>query len=341
MGKALILAVVGGLVAHWLSIPLAWMIGPLLTVGVARMLGLDLQSVPGGRQLGQSAVGVAVGLQMTPSVMDFLMQEIGLILISGGVTVLMGWPMAVLLQRLSREDAKTCYFSAVPGGLSEMAVLGARYGAQVEPIAIAQTMRLAMIVLIVPPFMAYSGFTGASLNTPSGVMIIAWPTTALFSVAAIALSFIFNRLKVSNAWILGGIVTGCCIALVGRQALGLPVLAINTAQFLLGLGLGVMFNRDFVTRAPKFMRAVALVMLVMLALAWGAAALVAQVTEHDFGTLFLGFAPAGVTEMVLTAKALGFEAPLITAIHLARIFLIVLFAAALFRLTMAEKAPSL
>ncbi|MEX1057661.1 MAG: AbrB family transcriptional regulator, partial [Natronospirillum sp.] len=122
------------------------------------------------------------------------------------------------------------------------------------------------------------------------------------------------------------------IAVVSGQVLALPWVALNGAQFLLGLALGVMFRREFVTRAPAFMRAAAIMVGVMIILAAGFAYLVSLVTDHGFGSLMLSFAPAGITEMMLTAKALGFEAPLITAIHLTRIILIVVLTAGLFRL---------
>jgi len=333
------LALIGGTTAYWLNVPLAWLIGPLITIGMARIAGMNLKTPSGGLQIGQSTVGVAVGLQMTSPVVFFLYQEIGLILTAGSVTVLLGWPMAVLLQRLAQEDIKTCYFAAVPGGLSEMAVLGSRYGAQVEPIAIAQTMRLAMIVVVVPPVMALSGITGDSLMASSGADFLSWLNTALLIAVAVAVSAVLSRFKVSNAWLLGGVLTGCSIAVASKMVLGMHALVIHAAQFFLGIGLGVMFNRNFVTRAPRFIRSAAVIMVVMLGLAWAGAALVSHYTEHDFGTMMLSFAPAGVTEMVLTAKALGFEAPLITAIHLTRILFIVMFAVLLFRLTIEEKAP--
>lgn len=329
---ALCLATVGGLVASFFSLPLAWMIGPLLFVGITSMVGAPLSAPKGGRQLGQATVGVAVGLQMTPDVVAFLLQEIWLIVVAGLATILMGIPMALLLRRLSGEDTTTCYFSAVPGGLSEMAILGQRYGAQIEPIAIAQTLRLALIVLTVPPLLAYSGITGEYLNESArGAIAGPWLTLAFVAVGVVV-SGALSRCRVSNAWILGGILTGSSIAVASGQVLALPWLVLNAAQFLLGLGLGIMFRREFVTRAPRFMRAAALMVLVMIVLAAICAYAVAQVTDHGFGTLMLGFAPAGVTEMMLTAKALGFEAPLITAIHLTRILLIVLLTAGLFRL---------
>lgn len=83
-------------------------------------------------------------------------------------------------------------------------------------------------------------------------------------------------------------------------------------------------------------RMAAFIVLIIIAIAVGLAAIIAQLTPHEFGTLLLAFAPAGVTEMVLTAKELGFEAPLITTIHLARLILIVLFAALLFRFTLGR-----
>ena len=340
LATAIALALVGGWIAQWLSIPLAWMIGPLLTVGISSMLGLPLKSPFLGRQAGQSTVGLAVGLQLTPPVLLFLWQDFWLIVGAGVITVLLGIPMALLLHRISKEDAKTCYFSAVPGGLSEMAVLGARYGAQVEPIAIAQTIRLAIVVIIIPPTLGLLGITGDALNAPSQAITVSWPTTLLWVAVAMSASAFLSLLKASNAWILGGLLVGLGIALIQQIPLALPVLMVNLAQFLLGMGLGVMFKHEFMTKAPRFIRAAALIVAILMTIAVVFAALIAQLTQHEFGTLLLAFAPAGVTEMVLTAKELGFEAPMITAIHLARILLIVLFAALLFRLTLGRTPPT-
>lgn len=331
------LAFVGAIIANALDLPLAWMIGPILIVGAGRMVGLRLESLPGGRHLGQSTVGVAVGLQLTTSVLSFLVQEFWLILLTGIVTILLSWPMALLLNRLSGEDKKTCYFAVVPGGLSEMAILGERYGAQVEPIAIAQTIRLGIIVLLVPPFLAYFGSSGDYVYGGESANTITWTFTMLFIAIAGLFAFSLSFLKISNAWILGGIVTGGTIALVGDEPLTLPNSIINIAQFFLGLGLGVMFRRAFIIRGMSFVRASVIVVVTMVTLALLGAALAAIYFEHDFGVLVLGFAPGGVTEMVLTAKELGFEAPLITAIHLTRILLIVVFAAMLYRLTIGRK----
>lgn len=48
-------------------------------------------------------------------------------------------------------DRKIAFYSMMPGGLSEMATLGAAAGAQSEPIAISQALRVALLVCILPP----------------------------------------------------------------------------------------------------------------------------------------------------------------------------------------------
>lgn len=61
--------------------------------------------------------------------------------------------------------------------------------------------------------------------------------------------------------------------------------------------------------------------LVLLLLISAMALGLAHLGGHPWKTLMLGAAPGGVTEMALTAKFLGAEVALVTAIQLTRIFL--------------------
>jgi uncharacterized protein len=59
----------------------------------------------------------------------------------------------------------------------------------------------------------------------------------------------------------------------------------------------------------------------ILAAALGAE-VIAALSEVPFATAFLAIAPAGVAEMVLTAKLLHLDAVIVTAFHLLRIVLV-------------------
>lgn len=329
-------ALISGLVARWLNIPLAWMIGPLLGVGLCSISGLNLTPPKGGREIGQTTVGVAIGLQLTPTVLLFLWQEIWLILGSGFITILFGVPMALILHRASGVDRKSCYFAAVPGGLAEMAILGSRFGAKAEPVIIGQTIRLIFVILTVPPLFAIFGLTGSQLYASDNAHALSIPITLPIVFIATVLSWLLARFNVNNAWLVGGIAIGATLAVYSRAAFNLPLVAVYLAQFFLGISLGTMFKHEFIKRAPRFILAGLLVVMIMTAIAAMFAVILTGTTQHDFGTLMLSFAPGGITEMVLTAKELSFSAPLITAIHIARILMIVLFAALLFRLTLGR-----
>jgi membrane AbrB-like protein len=331
-----LIAGVSGVIARWLNVPLAWMIGPLLGVGLGTVFGIQLMALKWGRELGQTTVGVAIGLQMTPPVLMFLWQEIGLILGAGFITILLGVPMALLLNKTSGVDRKSCYFAAVPGGLAEMAILGSRYGAEVEPVVIGQTIRLIFVILTVPPLFALLGLSGQDPFGVAGTTMTHPITTLILVILAAALSWQLSRLKINNAWLVGGIAIGAGLALFTRDAYNLPMMVVYLAQFFLGISLGTMFKQEFLRSAPRFIQACLLMVLLMTGIAALFAGLLTQWTVHDFGTLMLGFAPGGITEMVLTAKELEFSAPLITAIHMARILMIVFFAALLFRLTLGR-----
>ena len=336
----LIIAGVSGLLARWLNIPLAWMIGPLLGVGLCTIFGVQLIAPKWGREIGQATVGVAIGLQLTPPVLLFLWQEIGLILGAGLVTILLGVPMALILHKVSGVDRKSCYFATVPGGLAEMAILGSRYGAQVEPVVIGQTIRLIFVILTVPPLFVLLGLTGNDVFEMTASTIISPFTTLIMIALSATLSWQLSRLKINNAWLVGGIVIGTGLALYTRDAFSLPITVVYWAQFFLGISLGIMFKQEFLKHAPRFIQASLFVVALMTTIAVLLAGLLTQWTVHDFGTLMLGFAPGGITEMVLTAKELGFSAPMITAIHMARILMVVFFAALLFRITLGRAQGS-
>ena len=60
-------AIAAGFLASRLSIPLPWMLGPFFVCGTLAAAGVALASIPLSRELGQLAIGLAVGLRFTPA----------------------------------------------------------------------------------------------------------------------------------------------------------------------------------------------------------------------------------------------------------------------------------
>ena len=70
----------------------------------------------------------------------------------------------------------------------------------------------------------------------------------------------------------------------------------------------------------------------LIVAAFAGAELLALATGLPLTTAFLALAPAAVTEMVITAKAMHLDAEIVTAFHVMRIFLVCSTVLAAFRL---------
>ena len=66
--------------------------------------------------------------------------------------------------RLTGVDRTTAFFATVPGGVIETTTLAPLYGGQLEPIMVAQTTRVALIVVFAP-FLVIS-FAGSGAQNP-------------------------------------------------------------------------------------------------------------------------------------------------------------------------------
>ena len=321
-----------GLGMRTLHLPLPWLIGPLLAMAALRIAAAPVDPVPGGRQAGQVVIGVAVGLYFTAEVLGQLVGHAAAMLLTCAATLLLGAVTALLLARLGGVDLKTAYFCAMPAGAAEMAVLGDRHGAAAAPIALSQSLRIAAIVLTVPPAVsAFGGAGGGALYAPALTAVL-WPRLLAMLVAAAVVSWIFARLRINNAWLLGSLATGIAVAALDLPLSAVPGWLVAAAQVLLGVALGARFDRAFLVAAPRFSLAATLSALIMVALCAAMGVVVARLLHIETAAAVLATAPGSIGEMAVTARALGVAVPIVTAFQLLRILVVVLCAGPFFLL---------
>ncbi len=80
--------------------------------------------------------------------------------------IAVAWACARFLSRTTDTDRSTAFFASVPGGATEMAILGERFGARVDRIALAQSLRILAVVIVVPFALTYSGAQGSDIYRP-------------------------------------------------------------------------------------------------------------------------------------------------------------------------------
>ncbi len=327
---ALAISLAAAFACSALHLPLPWMIGPMLAVAAVRMCGVHVTAPRGGRQVGQWIVGSALGLYFTPVVVEHLGSIVWLLALGALYAIALGYVCGFALSALAGTDRTTALFASVPGGAVEMTILGARYGARVDEIAAAQSLRVLIVVVSIPSIFAALHLHGADPFQESASEI-RWPVLAALLVATAIGGFGMQRLKAPNAFVLGALAVAIPLTACALTASAVPKWLINAGQLLLGCALGSRFNRSFLTHAPRFMGAVGATVVLAMVLSALFAIGLARVTGIHPATLVLATAPGGVAEMAVTAKVLELGVPLVTAFHVTRIVLLLLCTAPLFR----------
>jgi membrane AbrB-like protein len=203
-----------------------------------------------------------------------------------------------------------------------MAVMAQRAGADGAPVALAQTVRIAALVLVIPPAITYSGIGGeADLARFAGVAD--GGDLVLLVAAALLAALALRLLRVPNPWFLGPVAAGAVMAVTETTSTSVPFLAIAAGQVCLGTALGCQFTRDFLRRIRRFLKGIvvctAFLMVACAVMAGG----IAAVSDLPVAAMILATAPGSLTEMCLTAKALDLSVAMVTAFHLVRLFIVV------------------
>lgn len=307
------------------------MIGPLLAMSAARLYGSDVNSPFGGRQLGQMIIGCTLGLYFTPVVASVLFAHVGEMLIAAAFSILLGYVCGWFLSRASGVDRTTAFFASVPGGASEMTVLAGRHSARQDKVAFAQSLRILLVVAIVPAVLTYSGVHGVDQYQPSPGSI-SYPGLALLLVLCGAGGWILSVFNVPNAWMLGPLFVSVGVTMGELGLSAMPVPLSSLGQLLIGCMLGARFDKGFVHGARRYFIGVVITIVLALVLSALFGALLAWLTGLAVPTMILATAPGGIAEMGITAKVLQLGVPLVTAFHLTRIILLVTTTAPLFHL---------
>jgi membrane AbrB-like protein len=316
--RALAVGIPAGVLFNWLDTPIPWMIGPMIAVAAFNLMGIHLYSVPYGRQMGQVILGSAVSLYFTSTVVAALGSHITAIVLSTVSAFLIGGLGALTMSRVSGIDRKSAFFASIPGGAMAMAVLAKHYGANIAPVAVAHSLRVSIVVIVIPFALTYGGIpldiAAYRPEVPLDVMILV-PWLAFGFV----LGEVTERLGFRNGYLLTPIFFGAALTVNGIELSAVPSWMIDFAQLMFGLILGEHYERAFFARHRMFIPfALFNAFFIMCA-----SALVGVGLYWAFGlplaTMIISTAPGGMPEMTIVAQSLQIGVPIVIAFHLFRV----------------------
>ncbi len=324
MAGTLAAGVAGGFAARSAHLPLPWLLGAFFTIMALSLAGAPVRLIPWGRPAGTVVVGASTGLQFTATVVAKLLTLLPLIIAAAFLSTIVGAVGGLLYMRLTGVDRTTAFFATVPGGVVETTTLAPQYGGQLEPIMMAQTTRVALIVVLAPFLVVWFAGSGAR-NVFFATAVVPWlPVLTLLAVSAVAATLL-SRTRSPNAWLMAPLFIAAAASHLGFIEGRMPDLLLIAAQVVIGSALGAQFRPEFLTRLFGLLWASCLIVLFAAGSMAVFAAAIAWLAGYPVPTMVLAMAPAGIAEMLLTGKVLGLDSTMIAGFQLMRIIIVLIW----------------
>ena len=343
-GLTLLAALGAALLCGWLNTPIPWMIGPLLATAALTVAGAPTASLGPLRDGGQWVIGAALGLYFTPQMTALVAGLWWAIALAVLWSLLIGFGFSACLYRRFASQMPeiapptmraTTYFAGAIGGASEMTLLAERVGARTDLVAAAHSLRLLIVVVVIPFAMVWAkGWWGlqAIELAPSGPRPVVGTGLLALAAATGAGGWLLRRAGRANPWFMGALLVAMGLTMAGVEWSAMPTALSNAAQLVIGVSLGVRFSPAFLRTAPRWLAAVAAGTLVLMGLCAGFGVTLAWATGLHPATLILGTSPGGITEMAITAKVLQLGVPVVTALQVCRLVAVLLLVQPCYRL---------
>jgi membrane AbrB-like protein len=287
-------------------------------------------------------LGIMLGSRFSPEILERLGDwalSLSMLLV---YTAAGGGAGYLYFRRLVGYDRITAYFAAMPGGLTEMVLVGGAMGGDARTISMTHGARILLVVLALPfAFQLVLGYDPAT-KPAAGPTLAAAPVQDLVILAFCGIAgFLAARaMRLPAAPIVGPMVASAAVHLAGWTSAQPPVELVAVAQIVVGSAIGCRFAGVAFATIARAVLAAAGGTVVLVAVTLLIATALHAATGLPASALILAFSPGGLAEMSLIAIALSMDAAFVATHHIVRIFLIVVLAPLVFRLLGRRAVPS-
>ena len=320
LARSLGIGALGGLLFQLTGLPLAWMLGPLVANLLVSARGVDVRVPEGLREAFLGVLGLVLGSQVTPQlaerVLDWPLSAALLLLgVAASTAAAAAW------YRRCGFDPVSAWYASAPGAMTAMILMGEKCGGDPQRIAIAQSLRIILVVLWLPPlFWLWEG-GGRQVEEAAASSAHLWMLLLLPILIALG-----NRLRLPSASLLAPLLFAALLSGFDVASLQLPDWGMNVMLWVLGSAIGSRFQGLSRARLGRYLLEAGVATL----LALGVLALFAEAIHRLIGVprdvALLALAPGGIGEMAILAVALDIDPVFVAFHHLLRMVALMVFA---------------
>lgn len=329
----LLASLAGGFAFSLIDAPLPWLLGPMAFSLIGARLFARFKTKPlwptSLRDTAMILIGYSIGLTFTSETLREMGRQLPTMVLMTVLLLAFCGIIGVAVAKLGGQHLPTVLMGSVPGGLSQMLVLGeSTPGVDLTLMTFLQVSRLLMIIFCVPILVFNSPLfdvTKAEIEAVAARTSAHWgdlfPNVFLFAVVCVAAAWLAKKIRFPL--LLGPMIATAVVHLsTGLRAPALPTGALDAAQLIIGTYVGLLLK-------PEGMKNKAMITLlalasgvVLLSGAFGLSELLTHLHPVSSETAFLGMAPGGMDQMGLIAKEINADIAIVTCYQLFRTWVI-------------------
>lgn len=319
----------GGWLAGRAGVPSAYLFVAMLAgLGYAIAAPGRLSLPPAGFRVGQAVTGVVIGTFLHASTLtDLGARWVPVVLVSlATLAVTIG--VGLVLARVASLDRPTASLGMVAGGASGIVAMAGDLGGDDRLVAFMQYLRVLVITLLTPllvplAFGAHSqggaGDEGALLGSAGG-----WSLTVAAAVVGAGLG---RAARLPSPTLLGPLMLTSVLSLAGLSGEAeVPALARETAFALIGLRIGLGFDRHTLREIARLALPVGASITLLLALCFGLGWVLELTAGVSLLDAYLATTPGGLYAVLPIAYGSGADTTFVLAVQGLRLLVMVLAA---------------
>jgi len=318
----LIISFPSAIVAEYLRIPLAWMLGPMLTISIATLSGLKLE-MP---KLALSIILIILGLYIGNYIDEKLLKQthewIGTSAIMFIYILICIFFVSKYLEKFANYEKKTSFFSAAPGGLGPLVMLAEHEKSDISQVATSHLIRLIVIITVFPFVVNQFSSEVTVIEKEFNFLNQNHYELIYLVIASIVLIFIFDKIKVPAPLLSGTLIASGILQISNITYYQLPTQSIDFGLLILGASVGCRFTGKTLNEIYSNTKHSIIATLLLVAFSLIAAFAATFVIDKNFFSLLLAYCPGGIYEVAVIAIAFDLDPEFVSFHHIIRLLMI-------------------
>ena len=325
---AFLIALAGGLVFSFLSIPVPWLLGPMSAILIAnRFKGISLYWPRALRDTALILIGYSIGLSFTRSSVENIAENLPAMLFMTVILVASAALISKVFSLISGVDYPTVLTGSIPGGLSQMIIFAEEMkGINITTVTFLQVSRLLMIVFVVPFIIFGPVFNISHTNTElAGSAQIGFEPIIMpvvFLIVCILGVLIGKKLRLPTPFLLGPILGTGFLTYAGLTGPTLPSSVMDASQLMIGGYIGMLLKPEKLERKSLTITLALFSGFLLVMESLLLSFFLSDALNINIVTSFLSLAPGGMDQMGIIAHEVNADLSIVSGFQLFRLFFI-------------------